>query len=1382
MKSLFPRRMTSLLLTLVLAFSLVVPAAADDPDDGEDVDNPDNPPAIQSISLNRNTLSLKVGENDQTITATITPAGVPADSYEVEWSSDTEEVATVSGNGLTATVHAVSAGYAKITAYIKDDPSVASVTCDVTVTLPPPTVKNITISPNEVDMTIGDRYTLRSEVTMTSGTYPGVVSWFSGDDQVAVVSGGVVEARGAGTTIITAKASTTTADEKSAICKVVVSEKPQVTTISLDKSQYPASGTFNPGQVFDLTATVNNSNVALSWSISPQTGVIEFVQNPGSSKSASIRAVGAGRATITVTTSDNKSAQCAVTVTEIDPSKATSVTISRPDTEYVDQNGTLTLTAAVTPGTAETTLRWYSDNSKVAAVALSPDNPRQAIVTGVSPGTVKITVTTDDGRYSDSIQLEVSGVTLEKSTLNLFVNKSETLVYHLYGSVKSTIPTWRAVNPSIADASTAGRVTGHYPGTTDIEITAGKYTATCTVTVTEDLAQAIERNMGSKTSFSFADILTDLNQRCQSKTGSALNEIYGLQVSTKNGILYYGYNTPESPGHGVGGTERYYVTPGQGQMPIRDITFVPSSGYTGTAVIDYTGVSAEGVTFIGTIRITMTSTGDVTYSTASNQPLAFSAGDFSAVCQSKNGKALSYVTFEQPASSMGTLYYNYSPTGQYSQKVSSTTKYYASSSPSISTITFVPAENYIGPVNVTYRCTDSAGATFIGNVAITVFSPTGSGTGDVEYFTGTGERVTLNAADFQDIAQKLTGKNLDYIQFGSLPNTANGVLYYNYTNVNSARVTTTNRYYRTSSNLRISYITFVPASNYIGTISVPFTGYTTTGGTFHGNLVIRVGDEISGTIHYTTPVNQPVTFSVTDFNNACQSANNAALNRVSFTLPASSSGTLYYNYISASATGTRIASSESYYRSGSPSLSSVTFVPANNYNGSVSIPFSGYDVNGGVFSGTVRITVGSGQRDETVAYSTVTNGVVHFNAADFNNACRTITGETLDYLRFTLPSSTYGTLYYKYASAGSTGTAVNSSTKYYRTASSGSSNRLLSDVTFVASARAGTTSIRYNGTTANGNTFTGKIEITVNSPTTNVILYTGSSTPISFRASDFQTACQAALGNPLSYIQFTSLPSSGLLSSGYVSPTQTGTAVTTSTRYYLSGSPEINQISFRPKAETQGTITIPFTGYDTSGRSFTNTVQISLSNSYATTPFTDVATGWDWAKPSIEFLRQSGITNGYGNNRYGPGRQISRAEFTLMICRAFQFQTNTGTASFPDVPATSVYASAIAAARNLGIVQGENGLFKPNNPITRQSAMTMICRAIQAAGQSLPTAPTTILSAFSDEAQVSAFARSSVASLIQMGAVRGTADMRINPRAAISRAEMAVILHRVLTR
>ena len=539
-------------------------------------------------------------------------------------------------------------------------------------------------------------------------------------------------------------------------------------------------------------------------------------------------------------------------------------------------------------------------------------------------------------------------------------------------------------------------------------------------------------------------------------------------------------------------------------------------------------------------------------------------------------------------------------------------------------------------------------------------------------------------------------------------------------------------------------------------------------------------DDGTGTVHYNTPKNQPVTFGAGDFNDAGYAITGEALSYIRFTsLPSSSAGILYYNYTSSSSS--RVSTGTDYRRSGSPSISNVTFVPAGSYTGTVSIPFTGYDEDSVRFNGTVTISVGGGS-GQIISYTAAPNGFVRFSASDFNSACRSATGDTLSYVRFDLPSSQYGTLYHQYNSASRTGNAVSSSTGYYYS----NNSRLLGDVSFAASSASGTVIFGYTGYSTRGDSFTGTVEVTVSgssvsgsSVSSSVIRYTGSAAhPISFRGTDFQNACQAALGNPLSYVRFNTLPYTGHLYQNYSSPARTGTDVNSVTHYSAA---QLSQISYLPKAEYQGTLTIPYTAYDTQGGSHSGTVELQLSNAYCSATFSDAASGWDWAKPSIEFLRSSGITNGYSNNTYRPGQSISRGEFTLMICRAFQFPTD-GVSSFPDVPANSTYAGAVATARNLGIVQGNNGRFQPDQPITRQSAMTMICRAIEAAGQTLPAADTALLSSYADGSQVSVFARPSVAALVQMGAVRGNSSSRLNPGAAISRAEMAVILHRVLTR
>ena len=77
--------------------------------------------------------------------------------------------------------------------------------------------------------------------------------------------------------------------------------------------------------------------------------------------------------------------------------------------------------------------------------------------------------------------------------------------------------------------------------------------------------------------------------------------------------------------------------------------------------------------------------------------------------------------------------------------------------------------------------------------------------------------------------------------------------------------------------------------------------------------------------------------------------------------------------------------------------------------------------------------------------------------------------------------------------------------------------------------------------------------------------------------------------------------------------------------------------------------------------------------------------------------------------------------------------------------------------------------------------MTMICRAMRAAGRSVPNVSVSSLSSYRDFGQLSDYARASVAALVQMGAVRGDSSRQLNPTQSITRAQMAVILYRVMT-
>lgn len=70
---------------------------------------------VTGVSLNSTSVDFEKIGDTQTLTATLSPAGVKAD---VTWKSSDTKVATVEGNGLTAVVTAVGKGKAKITASV----------------------------------------------------------------------------------------------------------------------------------------------------------------------------------------------------------------------------------------------------------------------------------------------------------------------------------------------------------------------------------------------------------------------------------------------------------------------------------------------------------------------------------------------------------------------------------------------------------------------------------------------------------------------------------------------------------------------------------------------------------------------------------------------------------------------------------------------------------------------------------------------------------------------------------------------------------------------------------------------------------------------------------------------------------------------------------------------------------------------------------------------------------------------------------------------------------------------------------------------------------------------------------------------------------------
>lgn len=176
-----------------------------------------------------------------------------------------------------------------------------------------------------------------------------------------------------------------------------------------------------------------------------------------------------------------------------------------------------------------------------------------------------------------------------------------------------------------------------------------------------------------------------------------------------------------------------------------------------------------------------------------------------------------------------------------------------------------------------------------------------------------------------------------------------------------------------------------------------------------------------------------------------------------------------------------------------------------------------------------------------------------------------------------------------------------------------------------------------------------------------------------------------------------------------------------------------------------------------------------------------------WAEAAINDMGSRMIVSGDENGNFAPNRDITRAEFAAVVVRALGLtSTGGGENQFADVKDTTWYSGSVTAAYEYGIINGyESDLFKPQNKITREQAMAMIGRAMCITGlktmEELSSADSEKqLADYSDAGGVSKYAKSGIAACIEFKVVNGKSAGRIAPKENITRAEVAVIIKRLL--
>lgn len=181
-------------------------------------------------------------------------------------------------------------------------------------------------------------------------------------------------------------------------------------------------------------------------------------------------------------------------------------------------------------------------------------------------------------------------------------------------------------------------------------------------------------------------------------------------------------------------------------------------------------------------------------------------------------------------------------------------------------------------------------------------------------------------------------------------------------------------------------------------------------------------------------------------------------------------------------------------------------------------------------------------------------------------------------------------------------------------------------------------------------------------------------------------------------------------------------------------------------------------------------------NSASSEQFNDI-NDLPWAEESINKLCEMGALKGFGDGTFRPNDNITRAEFVKLVIAAFAFGTDAAECSYGDVNADDWYYPYIASATQLGIVSGNgDGTFTPQKLITREEISVILTRAAQKSGRGLTGSTVS----FSDNDDISDYARESVSLLYGSGIIGGMGDGTFSPKSSGTRAQAAKMIYYTL--
>ena len=172
----------------------------------------------------------------------------------------------------------------------------------------------------------------------------------------------------------------------------------------------------------------------------------------------------------------------------------------------------------------------------------------------------------------------------------------------------------------------------------------------------------------------------------------------------------------------------------------------------------------------------------------------------------------------------------------------------------------------------------------------------------------------------------------------------------------------------------------------------------------------------------------------------------------------------------------------------------------------------------------------------------------------------------------------------------------------------------------------------------------------------------------------------------------------------------------------------------------------------------------------------------DWFYYDVRYVCENGLMNGTSRNRFSPYGTATRGMLVTILYRMENEPRCFGSAAFSDVKPGAYYEKAVVWASQNNIVSGyTDGTFRPDAPVTREQLASILYRYTLYRGQDVSAGETTSFTGYGDAQTVSNYALPAMRWACGMGILQG-ANGKLNPSGLATRAQLAAMLHRYLTK